>query len=280
MIGGVILAAPIAHDRPARGCWCGVSSADKIWSGRYWKGRIAHATLDRCRDCGTVRTGALAGIAVGSGDGPGGTFVNLEPSGWEQVNAPLIVRHHRPGPLLEVGANTGMLLGLLRASDLKDLRGLEPNPACAAAARRRGELVDVGWFDATYAPPGPLANIVMSHVFEHIDDPLEALDLAADSLVPGGRLFLFVPNIDSRRARRDFALWKPLNPVDHIWHFASDTLRTLVARHGKFDVLDYFTTPLALPRWSSPTRVYRSVQDRRAARAGSGEQLVLILGQR
>jgi SAM-dependent methyltransferase len=280
MMGSVTPTAPIARDRPARACWCGARSADTIWSGRYWKGRIAHAALDRCRECGTVRTGALTGIAVGSGDGPGGTFVNLEPSGWEQVNAPLIVRHHRPGPLLEVGANTGMLLGLLRALGLDDLRGLEPNPACAAAARGRGERVEVGWFDSTYTVPRPLASIVMSHVFEHIDDPLAALDLAAESLLAGGRLLLFVPNIDSRAARRDLARWKPLNPVDHIWHFSPDTLGKLVARNGKLEVLECLTTPLAPPRWSSPARIYRSVRDRRAARAGSGEQLVCVLGRR
>lgn len=272
-------AAPPAQDRPARHCWCGAGAAVEVWSGRYWKGRIAHATLMRCEQCGTVRTGALRGISVASGDGPDGIFVNLEPNGWEQLNAPIIVQRHRPGPLLEVGANTGMLLSLLRAAGLDQLRGLEPNPACAQAARKHGVAIDVGWFDAAYTPPAGLANIVMSHVFEHMADPLAALDLAAQLLPPGGRLFLFVPNFASLRAQHDIARWPPLNPVDHLWHFSPDTLAALIARHGKFAVLESFTTPLAPPRWVGPLNLWRSLAERRAASVGRGEQLVLVLAR-
>jgi SAM-dependent methyltransferase len=267
-------------DQPGRSCWCGARDSQPFWSGRYWKGRIAHATLDRCNACGTIRSGALRGITMPSGDGPGGNFVNLEPSGWERLNAPIIVAHHRPGPLLEVGANTGMLLSLLRASGLGDLRGLEPNPACAAAARQRGERVDVGWFDSSFTPDTPQANIVMSHVLEHIDEPLAALELAANSLLDGGRLFVFVPNIESLRAQRNIANWGPLNPVDHKWHFAANTLGALVARHGGFAVRDTLTTGLGPPRWSSLKRIYRSVESWWATRTQRGEQLVFILERR
>ena len=275
-------AAPLARERPARSCWCGASASATVdvWSGGYWKGRIAHATLQQCSECGTVRSGALNGISVASGDGPGGIFVNLEPSGWEQLNAPIIVHHHQPGALLEVGANTGMLLKLLRAAGLNQLHGLEPNPACAALARERGEVIEVGWFDAAFAPPPALANIVMSHVFEHLDDPLAALELASRFLPSGGRLFLFVPNFASWRAQRDPGRWPALNPVDHIWHFSPDTLATLVARHGRFAVRQRLTTPLAPPRWSSLPRMLRSFVERRAARAGRAEQLVFILERR
>ncbi len=273
-------AAPLVADRPARHCWCGASIAVEVWSGRYWKGRIAHATLERCVECGTVRTGALKGISVASGDGPGGIYVNLEPSGWEQLNAPIIVQRHRPGALLEVGANTGMLLKLLRTAGLDQLRGLEPNPACALAARELGETIDVGWFDASYTPLAGLVTIVMSHVLEHLADPLAALDLATQSLPAGGRLFLFVPNFASSRAQHDIARWPPLNPVDHLWHFSPQTLAKLIAQHGKFTVLESFTTPLAPLRWASPPRMLRSLVERGAARAGRGEQLVFILERR
>jgi len=272
-------AAPPAQDRPTRHCWCGAGSAVEIWSGRYWKGRIAQATLVRCAQCGTVRTGALRGISVASGDGPGGIYVNLEPSGWEQLNAPIIIQRHRPGALLEVGANTGMLLRLLRTAGLDQLHGLEPNPACVQEARKHGVAIDVGWFDASYTPPAGLANIVISHVFEHMADPLAALDLAAQSLPPGGCLFLFVPNFACSRAQHDIARWPPLNPVDHLWHFSPDTLATLIARHGEFAVLESFTTPLAPPRWVGPLKLWRSLAERRAARAGRGEQLVLVLAR-
>jgi SAM-dependent methyltransferase len=252
----------------------------EIWSGGYWNGRIAHATLERCTECATVRTGALTGIAFASGDGPGGIFVNHEPSGWELINAPIVVRHHRPGTLLEVGANTGMLLKLLRATGLTELRGLEPNPACAAFARKHGEAVEVGWFDASYAPGVVLDNLVMSHVFEHIDDPLAALQHAARCLAPRGRLFLFVPNFDSQRAQRNIGAWPPLNPVDHLWHFSAATLATLIAREPAFTVLEQRSTPLGPLRWSSPRRLVRSIVERRAAQAGRGEQLVCILERR
>lgn len=270
-----------SRERPAREhCWCGASATEHLWSGRYWKGRIARAALVRCASCGTIRSGALAGITVGHGDGPGGTFVNLQPSGWERVNAPIIVRHHMPGPLLEVGSNTGMLLDLLRDAGVSGAQGLEPNPACAAAARARGHRIDVGWFIERDTPPGEFANIVMSHVFEHTDDPLGALNLAAARLRSDGRLMLFVPNIDSRRAQQNFARWKPLNPVDHVWHFGPPTLAALVQSQAQFEPVAIFTTPLEEPRWTSPRRIWHSLEDRFALRAGAAEQLVAILRRR
>lgn len=214
-----------------------------------------------------------------SGDGPDGHFVNAEPNYWEHINADIIAACAAggpPGPLLEVGANTGMLLDLLAGRGMDDLHGLEPNRQCVAAALQRGLDVVEGWFTQADTPPGPFASIVLSHVLEHIPDLKAALDLLADRLVDGGRVMFFVPNAESWRATSNYSKWGPLNPVDHVWHFTRATLRRLVEQDGRFRVLDVRTTRIRPLRFNRFKRAIWAVRSLLAPRFGKAEQLVLL----
>jgi SAM-dependent methyltransferase len=273
---------PLPRDLPGQqNCWCGESRATVFWSGRYRRGGrpIERSTVLRCGSCGTLRSGPQEGVAGLRGDGPGGAFRNEEPNEWERLNAGIVLRQGLGGPLLEVGANTGMLLDLLREAGMEGLCGLEPNPACAEEARKRGHDVRVGWFLANQTPPGPFRMIVMSHVLEHIPELTGAVRLAASRLALGGRLLVFVPNAGSWRARADYGKWGPLSPTDHLWHFEPASLRALLERSGLFRIERLFTTRLRPLRYNSPRRLVQAVREKIAPWFGKAEQLVAVAGK-
>ena len=270
--------APLPAELPGQEtCWCGQRAAEVHWSGRRSRSNaVEQSIILRCRSCGTLRSGPQRGVRASTGDGPGGVFVSRKPRKWEHVNARIILKQGVGGPVLEVGANTGMLMEMLIRRGLADMQGLEPNPACVQEARRRGLDVQEGWFLPEQTPAGPFRMIVMSHVLEHIPDPRAALDLAASRLSPGGRLMIFVPNAGSLKARADFGRWGPGNPIDHRWHFEPASLRRLLEVHARFRVLAVFTTPIRRVKWHSPGRLVEAVRERLAARRDAAEQLVAV----
>jgi SAM-dependent methyltransferase len=75
--------------------------------------------------------------------------------------------------------------------------------------------------------PGRLFDVViMSHVLEHVAEPLQLVSLVGDHHSPGGILFVEVP----------LQLWRRVppyrDPVTHINFFAPDSLRYLLTRSG------------------------------------------------
>jgi SAM-dependent methyltransferase len=62
--------------------------------------------------------------------------------------------------------------------------------------------------------------ILAAHVVEHLDDAPGALCRLAERLVPGGQLWLVVPDDGD-----------PVNP-DHLWHFRPETLRSCIEAAG------------------------------------------------
>jgi 2-polyprenyl-3-methyl-5-hydroxy-6-metoxy-1,4-benzoquinol methylase len=48
-----------------------------------------------------------------------------------------------------------------------------------------------------FTPTQKYDNIVMAHILEHVEDPVQILQLAASWLLPGGRILVIVPNAQS-----------------------------------------------------------------------------------
>jgi 2-polyprenyl-3-methyl-5-hydroxy-6-metoxy-1,4-benzoquinol methylase len=100
---------------------------------------------------------------------------------------------------------------------------------------RTATLEDVGGGDETF-------EVVCAwHVLEHLPDPHSAASQLMGLLRPGGWLFLELPNISSRQARRRGPLWQPLDPVNHVVHYDVRTVARLLAEAGARQ-LDISTT--------------------------------------
>jgi 2-polyprenyl-3-methyl-5-hydroxy-6-metoxy-1,4-benzoquinol methylase len=120
------------------------------------------------------------------------------------------------GRLLDVGCSIGTLMSVAREMDW-EVEGLEPNPKAANLARRQGFTIRDGFFSKEQIRElsGEYQCVVMSDVIEHIADPMEALRLARELLVPGGFLLLSTPNLESFWCRKF-----QLKPMEHLFLFS------------------------------------------------------------
>jgi SAM-dependent methyltransferase len=78
--------------------------------------------------------------------------------------------------------------------------------------------------------------ITLWHVFEHINDPKEALDSFFTALKPGGVLVLAVPNADSWDAKHYKSFWAAYDVPRHRWQYNKYAI-TFLGRHAGFELL-------------------------------------------
>jgi SAM-dependent methyltransferase len=76
----------------------------------------------------------------------------------------------------------------------------------------------------------------MSHVIEHVHDPVATLRSCYDLLVPGGVLYIDTPNIDALGLKNYGRLWPGLDAPRHLVLFNVSGLKQLL-RTTRFDDL-------------------------------------------
>jgi SAM-dependent methyltransferase len=109
----------------------------------------------------------------------------------------------RPNTLVEIGCGDGALLAELGARGVaRVLDGFELSPPAAEIARERGVARRVEVFDGLDVPAedGAYELAVLSHVLEHVPEPMSLLREAA-RVAPA--VLVEVPLEDNRSARRD-----------------------------------------------------------------------------
>jgi SAM-dependent methyltransferase len=105
----------------------------------------------------------------------------------------------------------------------------------AAIQRIRTELGLRGFVGTLPYPefrPASFDVITMWHSLEHVHAPLEILQEAHRLLVPGGKLLVAVPNIDSLPFHWFGSAWYGLDLPRHLTHFAPWTLHLMLERAG------------------------------------------------
>jgi SAM-dependent methyltransferase len=145
------------------------------------------------------------------------------------------VRHlHRPsgrGRLLDVGCGDGTFLGEMSRAGW-DVQGLEPDPEAAALARKTGvPVVETPLEDASFEAES-FDAVTMSHVIEHMHDPVGALHTCRHILRPGGTLWLATPNLESRGHALFGRDWIGLDPPRHLVLFTRASLANALEQAG------------------------------------------------
>jgi SAM-dependent methyltransferase len=115
--------------------------------------------------------------------------------------------------------------------------GIEPGEGFAAYARNqlRADVRQATLYDL---PPIPQYDLVLLvHVLEHLSSPTDALTRIGRLLVPGGKLYVEVPNF----ARPHSAPGRQFH-FAHIYNYTPATLRMLAAKSG-YRVDKAFTSP-------------------------------------
>jgi len=132
--------------------------------------------------------------------------------------------------LLDIGCGFGHFLDEARRLGF-ETHGTEPDPVRAEAARRRGHRVYVGYGDAGPAEPR-FEAAVLSHVIEHVDDPLALLRQIRGRLAPGGLLYVETPNFGGLRAAVAGPRFAHYAPPEHITYFRARPLVRALAQAG------------------------------------------------
>lgn len=119
------------------------------------------------------------------------------------------------GRVLEIGCGNGHLLTRLEHLGWQ-VEGLEPDPKAAAIAVSRGLRITNSEFTEQTFAPGTFDAIVMSHVIEHIGDPVTLLRRCRKILKPGGVLVMLTPNLNAPGHRWFGRDWLHLDPPRHL----------------------------------------------------------------
>jgi len=141
------------------------------------------------------------------------------------------VRPASPGSVLDVGCSSGMLLQENAAAD--ELVGFEPDEEMCKTARRilpghasiRNSLFQPGEFSENR-----FDLITISHVLEHVVDPVGTVSELVRLLKPGGVLFIEVPH-ESDATVRHLVNSRPAGFM-HLLFFSADSLQAVVERAG------------------------------------------------
>ncbi|MDQ6615887.1 MAG: class I SAM-dependent methyltransferase [Actinomycetota bacterium] len=142
----------------------------------------------------------------------------------------------RPGRrFLDIGCGTGVRLA--RAARLGwEAWGVEPTAAAVAVARSRPEISEdrlvMATLDDALLPEGTFDLATMSHVLEHVPDPVATVALLRRLLGPDGRIRMWVPDFASLERRMFRRSWLGLDVPRHLFHFTPATLTDLLHRGG------------------------------------------------
>jgi SAM-dependent methyltransferase len=131
--------------------------------------------------------------------------------------------------VLDVGCGMGGAL-VAFAMEGCEVVGFDYGEDYAAKGRRLGLDVRIGGFE-TVANERPFDLIMMSHVIEHISDPISFARNAAKLLAAEGWCYIEVPGIFNIRAGYGGDVLTYLQNA-HQWHFTSGTLQAVLARGG------------------------------------------------
>jgi 2-polyprenyl-3-methyl-5-hydroxy-6-metoxy-1,4-benzoquinol methylase len=124
---------------------------------------------------------------------------------------------------LDIGCSTGLILKHFQAQLGCHPVGIEPDNAYRSYAEGQGLTVYPSLAELEMAPEGRFDLVVMSHVLEHMPDPVGYLSHLRESvLTPGGWFLIEVPNLYSHDSFE----------VAHLFAFSAHTLVEILRKAG------------------------------------------------
>jgi 2-polyprenyl-3-methyl-5-hydroxy-6-metoxy-1,4-benzoquinol methylase len=135
------------------------------------------------------------------------------------------------GHVLDVGCGNGEILDQYRALGWRT-SGIEPGPESAELARSKGHSIITGFVEEAGLPAESFNAITLWDALEHIPNPEVVLREIFRLLVPGGRVYIHVPNYGSQYARLWQDRWFMFTAPLHYFHYSAATLSALLARNG------------------------------------------------
>jgi 2-polyprenyl-3-methyl-5-hydroxy-6-metoxy-1,4-benzoquinol methylase len=136
-------------------------------------------------------------------------------------------RPKRGAKLLDLGCGSGDFLEFAHSAGWQVV-GVDPDPKAVAAARSRGLDAREGGVEMLDPGRERFDGITLSHVIEHVHDPLAVLQACHRLLKPRGWIWLATPNLESIGHHLYGRHWRGLEPPRHLAVFTPASLRTLL----------------------------------------------------
>lgn len=135
------------------------------------------------------------------------------------------------GKVLEIGCFDGSFLSLFEG---RKLMGCEPNPMGRVAIERYGVDVVPQYFSAADFKKSSIDLVIMRHLIEHLQEPLEVLEDCWKIIKPGGRLLIETPNIEHTLTQHVVGNFYH----QHLHYFSRESL-PLVLRRAGFEIVGH-----------------------------------------
>jgi SAM-dependent methyltransferase len=130
--------------------------------------------------------------------------------------------------ILEIGGGEGIFLDLLK-NEGYEVELIEPSVSAANRARKRGLNVQNDYFQ-NVSFNRKYSLVCMSHVLEHIDDPLNAISRIKNLLTPNGFILLAQTNFKGFMPMFLKSNWYAWVPNQHFSHFSLPGLKYLAGK--------------------------------------------------
>lgn len=150
----------------------------------------------------------------------------------EIINS-LVKRANKDGFVIEVGANDGTFLDVLKKNSFDNLLGIEPSIACSEIAKSKGHKIETVHLNKEESLKikeryGKAEVVICRHVLEHVSEPFELLVSIRNLLKDNGILLIEVPNsLQIINHLYGHELWE-----EHLHHFSPENLKMIVQRAG------------------------------------------------
>jgi SAM-dependent methyltransferase len=137
-----------------------------------------------------------------------------------------------PGRLLDIGCGDGKFLSEMQARGWAvdgidfDAKGIQAAKGKYGLSLRHGDLRQAE------LPANSFDAVTMSHVIEHLNDPVGMLAAIHRVLKPGGRMVITTPNIESIGHKKFGAYWFGLDAPRHLNLFTANALMRVTKRAG------------------------------------------------
>ena len=144
----------------------------------------------------------------------------------------LVIPYQGKGKLLDVGCGNGRFLSIMRRGGWKTA-GIEAD--IELAARLRAELgldIHAGRIENCPFEDSSFDVIHLSHVLEHLADPVASLGKALRLLKTGGRLYLRLPDSNGLAAKLFKDRWVGLDAPRHLCIYTRESVEMLLDKSG------------------------------------------------
>ena len=143
----------------------------------------------------------------------------------------------KPGKILDIGCGLGWLLSAV--DDAWEKHGVEISQYASEYATKYANIKNDDFLNVDY-DSNFFDLIVMHHVIEHMENPIENLKQAIRMLKDGGTMIIATPNFDSGCARLFGNNYRLLHDSTHISLFSDDSMQRMLRDHSLLvDYVDY-----------------------------------------